>query len=202
LSLGGVVVANATTGADGRYAIGNQVPSAGYSIRFKNPGGQIVATTPYNQSATTALGNPSTGTTTLASGTATQSSIGDSISNVTLYAGDNVVDQNLPIDPSGIVYDSVTRAGIAGAVVTLIGPDGNPVSGNQVVQGASTITTDASGLYQFDLTILAPNGNYKLQITPPSGYVATPAVLDQPTPRQPAPPWLPYSPRLRSRQKQ
>lgn len=46
------------------------------------------------------------------------------IQSVTLYEGDNTVNQNLPLDPSGVVYDSVTRQPISGAVVRLVGPSG------------------------------------------------------------------------------
>ena len=181
LLLEGKVVGNATTGVDGRYVINNQLPSSSlpatsgtYSIRFKNPAGQIVVSTPFNQATTTQLGNASTGTTTniVTGGTVT---IGDAINKVTLYPGDNTSEQNLPIDPSGIVYDSVTRKPVAGAVVTLIGPDGNPVPGSNLVQAAPTITTDASGIYQFDLLPTAPSGRYTIRVTPPQGYAATPA---------------------------
>nr|WP_279343722.1 CARDB domain-containing protein [Variovorax terrae] len=174
LLLNGAVVGNAITGADGSYTIINQVPGSGYAVRFKNPAGQVIVSTPFNQTTTLASGNSSTGTTTSVIGSSTVV-IGGSISNVTLYAGDNVKEQNLPIDPSGIVYDAVSRKPVAGAVVTLIGPDGNPVPGNQLLQGASSMTTDASGIYQFDLLPSAPNGSYKLGITPPDGYSATPA---------------------------
>jgi large repetitive protein len=61
-------------------------------------------------------------------------------------------------------------------VVTLIGPDGNPVPAANLIQGNSTITTDASGVYQFDLLPTAPTGRYRLQVTPPQGYTTTPAV--------------------------
>ena len=171
---GSVVVGTATTSADGKYIIGGQVPGTGYSIRFKNPSGQIVVSTPFNQTTSTAGGQPSTGTTTsVVTGTQT---VGGSIVNITLYQGDNTTDQNLPIDPSGIVYDAITRLPVTGAVVTLIGPNGNPVPGTDLVQGSPTITTDASGIYQFDLLPTAPSGRYRLSITPPQGYSATPAI--------------------------
>ena len=170
----GVVVGTATTSADGRYAIGGQTPGTGYSIRFKNPSGQIAVSTPFNQTTTTSGGLPSTGSTTsMVTGTQT---VGGSIANITLYQGDNTVDQNLPIDPSGIVYDAVTRLPVAGAVVTLIGPNGNPVPGTDLLQGSPTITTDASGIYQFDLLPTAPSGRYRISVTPPQGYSAAPAI--------------------------
>ncbi|MBS7805971.1 SdrD B-like domain-containing protein, partial [Variovorax sp. PCZ-1] len=184
LNSSGVIVGTATTGITGSYTITGQVPSsiAGtYTIRFRNPSGEVIVTTPLNQATTTFSGNASTGTTTSAvNGTRT---IGGSIGNITLYAGDNTVEQNLPIDPSGVVYDAVTRLPVAGAQVTLLGPNGSPVPGACLVQGAATQTTNATGIYRFDLVGVNPppagctpqTGVYTLQIIPPSGYVAPPA---------------------------
>ena len=176
---GSVVVGSATTAANGQYIINGQVPGGGYSVRFRNPNGQIIVSTPFNQGPvtsggrTTQNGNPSLGTTTsIVTGTTV---IGGAIDNIVLYAGDNTIDQNLPIDPSGVVYDSISRQPVAGAVVTLIGPDGNAVPGANLVQGASTITTDVTGIYQFDLLPGAPSGAYRLAVTPPVGYAVTPA---------------------------
>ena len=39
-------------------------------------------------------------------------------------AGDNVVEQSLPLDPSGVVYDTATRQPVANATVTFNGPPG------------------------------------------------------------------------------
>ncbi|WP_439115620.1 SdrD B-like domain-containing protein [Hydrogenophaga sp.] len=168
-----IVVATALTAADGSYKIVNQTPGTDYSVRFKNPSGEVVVSTPFNQAKSTEGGNASTGTTTtVLSGGAI---VAGAINNVTLYAGDNVVEQNLPIDPSGRVYDAVTRQTVAGAIVTLIGPNGQPVDGSLLVQGASTMTTAADGHYRFDLLPGAPEGRYRLGITAPSGYLPVPA---------------------------
>jgi large repetitive protein len=168
----GIVVGTATTADDGRYVINGQTPGAGYSIRFKNPSGQIVVSTPFNQATATLALQPSTGTTTsVVSGTRT---IGRSIDNITLYQGDNTINQNLPIDPSGVVYDSVTRKPVAGAIVTLVGPAGF-VPAVHLLQGAAIQTTDASGLYQFDLLPSAPSGPYRLTVVQPQGYRPGPA---------------------------
>jgi large repetitive protein len=170
---GNVIVGSATTGVNGTYTIPGQTPGGGYSIQFRNPAGQVIVATPFNQTPTTANGNPSTGTTTsIVTGSYV---VGGQIENITLYAGDNVAEQNLPIDPSGVVYDAVTRAPVAGAQVTLIGPAGTPVPNGDLLGGGATQTTDASGIYQFWLLPTAPAGVYRLQITPPAGYAATPA---------------------------
>ncbi len=170
------VVGSATTAISGSYLIAGQVPGAGYSLRFLDPTGKQVYGTPFNQSAMTLNSNPSTGTNSLTSAVSPdqQVPVAGVINNVTLYAGDNVIQQNLPVDPSGVVYDSVTRQPVAGASVTLNGPAGFDPSVHLV--GKSDVsTTGVNGFYQFLLTGNAPSGPYTLSVTPPAGYAATPA---------------------------
>jgi len=178
LLLNSVVVGSATTGSDGKYLIQNMLPGTTYQVQFKTPAGLAVVNTPYNQSSQTQNGNQSTGTTQSMLSNASGQVIANNITQVSLYLGDNTLDQNLPVDPSGVVYDSVTRKPIAGAVVTLYGPDGAQVDPKWVLQAATQITTDASGVYQFDLLAGAPDGTYRLQVDPPAqGYAVSPALL-------------------------
>ena len=158
--LGDEIRGSAITGADGRYTITDQVPGTGYRVIFRNPIGNAIFTTPFNQSSLvggqsiTQNGNPSTGTTTFIAGTFASGGIG----GVTLYAGDNVQEQNLPIDPAGIVYDSVTRKPVS-ATITLLGPNGLPVPDTSLVialNNTSSMTTGNDGVYQFLLTPSAP----------------------------------------------
>jgi uncharacterized repeat protein (TIGR01451 family) len=91
------------------------------------------------------------------------------------------------VDPEGYVFNSLTGELIDGATVTLIdeatgqpaamvyGDDGTSSYPNTVISGASA--TDASGqVYSFSpgnfRFPLAPQGNYRLQVTPPTGYSA------------------------------
>jgi large repetitive protein len=106
------------------------------------------------------------------------------IQNVTLVANSTVTDQNLPIDPSGAVYDSVTRAPVRGAIARLLGANGAPLPGTCFVSATQQgQTTDASGFYRFDLQPGAapqcPVGEtvYTISITPPAGYSAPSSVL-------------------------
>ena len=100
------------------------------------------------------------------------------IDDINVQGGSNLRDLNLPVDPNGEVYDSVTRAPILGAVVTLLDarrgtaiPSScfdDPAQQNQV--------TVANGYYKFDLNFsdpLCPSGaNYAIQILPPgSNYI-------------------------------
>jgi len=76
------------------------------------------------------------------------------ISNITLSANDEVIEQNLPLDPSGVVYDSVTRNPVAGAVVSISGPPGFNAA-THLVGGlaAQSQTVGSDGFYQFLLQL-------------------------------------------------
>ena len=106
------------------------------------------------------------------------------IRNVTLADNTVVVDQNLPIDPSGVVYDSITRAPVRGAVVSLLGANGVPLPGSCFLSSSQQAqSTDATGFYRFDVvpggSPLCPVGDttYTILIAPPTGYSAPSSVL-------------------------
>src|SRR5690606_32727657 len=89
---------------------------------------------------------------------------------VRIAAGATVLNQDLPLDPSGIVYDTVTVQPVPGAVVELIGPPGfDPAQ--HLLGGSATVTTVADGFYQYFLLGSAPAGEYTLKVTPPAGYI-------------------------------
>jgi large repetitive protein len=94
------------------------------------------------------------------------------IPNVTLTAGIELTEQNQPIDPSGVVYDALTRAPVPGAVVRLIGPGGFEPN-LHLVGGLPNVaqTTDVTGEYKFLLLPGAPAGVYRLETTVPTGYI-------------------------------
>ncbi len=104
------------------------------------------------------------------------------IDDINLIAGAIVPALNLPIDPDGIVYDSVLRTAVAGAQLTMI----NRTRSNQVVTAScfddpnqATQTTLDQGFYKFDLNYNIPSlcsqgDEYEIQIQPPAnGYVGT-----------------------------
>ncbi|RYX96494.1 MAG: DUF11 domain-containing protein [Comamonadaceae bacterium] len=173
------IVGTTTTGVDGRYTISGQVPGPDYRVQFRDPLGNVLYGTPFNQKTTTQNNNPSTGTNSSTAAVSPNQSVPVQgfIDNITLYVGDNVQEQNLPLDPSGIVYDSVSRQPIPGATVKLVGPAGfNPAI--HLLGGSDTQVTPVFGLYQYlfinvnnpDPALRPPNGVYTLQITPPAGY--------------------------------
>ncbi len=103
------------------------------------------------------------------------SAVWDTLTNLTLPVGTTLLDQNFPVDPSGVIYDAVSRANIAGAVVTITGAAGQPLPPVCLLAGQQNQTTDADGGYRFDINLGAdpacPSGAvFAIQVAPPTGY--------------------------------
>ena len=101
------------------------------------------------------------------------------IRNLSLSASDEISQQNLPLDPAGIVYDSVSRQPLAGVMVTIDGPPGfDPAT--HLVGGAAIQNqlTGTDGAYQYLLQNGFPSGVYTLAVlTAPTGYSTVSALL-------------------------
>jgi len=168
LNAAGQIVGSATTDENGAYTIGGLFPSTPgdpatyYSIRFRDPvSGNIYGRPASQDDPTTPSGTNTPG----------------AITQLELAPGDNIPEQNLPLDPSGVVYNAVTRTPVSGAVVTITGPAGfDPAA--HLVGGSATSVTGADGLYQFLLIAGAPSGTYTLAVTTyPAGFVPAPSSL-------------------------
>jgi len=146
------------TDADGNYLFSGVVPNYGtgdiYSLRFSAPGAN---------SRTALMGY-------------TDSDFTDGLQEITdieVTEGSNLLALNLPLDPNGVVYDSISRLPLAGATVTLIDTrTQQPVSSacfddpnqqNQVTVG--------NGYYKLDLDFSEPDcpsgGDYMILLQPP-----------------------------------
>jgi uncharacterized repeat protein (TIGR01451 family) len=161
------------TDVDGNYVITNATPNyvSGeiYSLRFSVPGAV---------STTALLGQ-------------TDSDFTDGlqrIDDIVVTPGSNLLALNMPVDPNGVIYDSVARSPIAGATVTLIDVrNGAPVPGtcfddpNQQDQ-----VTVSNGYYKFDTNFSDPacpsGNNYVIQVVVPNtSYVSGISELIPPT---------------------
>ncbi|MDP2351210.1 MAG: SdrD B-like domain-containing protein, partial [Pseudomonadota bacterium] len=102
------------------------------------------------------------------------------IVGITLRDGDEITEQNLPLDPSGIVYDAVTRQPVAGATVRIdyLGAGAFDPAAHLLGGTASQVqVTGADGLYAFFLQNAYPSGEYLLTVAAPAGYLNATSVM-------------------------
>jgi uncharacterized repeat protein (TIGR01451 family) len=159
----GTQVGSATTDANGAYFIAGLTSGSGYSVVFDFGTLDRGLVVPQNPNASL-------------NGTALNQT---TISNITLQSGTVTLDQNARVvDPAGVVYDSVARTPIAGATVTLVGPNGQPVPPSQLAATTpNDQITQATGSYIFLLNGTALTGTYTIRVTPPAGYLPPNAAL-------------------------
>ena len=180
-----VVYGSALTNDKGEYLIKDLPAGGGFSIRFFDSGGTVIFGSPFNTSPlrngqqVSALGNPSTGSNTITGPVTVNPAtpFSASIDDVTLYPEDNVTEQNLPLDPSGVVYNSITREPVKGATVKLVYEGTGAFSpALQTLGGSDTQVTGVNGFYQFWFINSPPSGLYRLEVTQPTGYLPPEAV--------------------------
>ena len=182
----GAVVRTTTTNADGSYRFADVVPGERWRIRFRDPASGAIWAWPVNGDTASGAVAPCDAAKAIASGGNSSCRVEDggiSQLEVVLKAGEEMPQQSLPVDPSGVVYDAVTRQPVAGAVVTLT-PVGtcagfdpatslyNIAAGGYSVNGSAvSMTTGADGFYQFWFSAAAPaRCEFQITVTPPGGY--------------------------------
>lgn len=166
LFLGDVLISTTRTGADGGYAFTGVAPGSGYGVRFRHPDNNAV----YGGARPNETGAAFVDGVISASNAGGATLTDRELTGITLAPGAGVTQQSLPLDPWGVVYDSVRRTAIPGATVQITGPAGfDPAL--HLLGGAGNVrqVTDALGLYQFQLMASAPAGAYSLSVTPPNG---------------------------------
>ncbi|MDM5179578.1 cadherin-like beta sandwich domain-containing protein [Massilia sp. DJPM01] len=102
-----------------------------------------------------------------------------SIRNLRLSASDEITQQNLALDPAGVVYDALSRQPLAGASVSVSGPAGfDPATHLAGGAAAQSQLTGNDGAYQYLLQNGFPSGTYTLTVTrAPAGYSTESALL-------------------------
>ena len=103
---------------------------------------------------------------------------------VSVGEGEGVTNVNLPIDPAGVVYDSVTRAPLAGVTLVLTDIAGTPLPPICMGPGQQSQVTGPSGAYQFDVfpgsdfACPVELTEYRLVVLDaPAGYSTGPSVV-------------------------
>ncbi len=189
----GTIVARAVTAADGTYRINDLLPGTELHVRFRDPAANVVWGYPVNGEAAPGSSGATCHTArSIADGSASScvAAGADPSLTVVLASGQNLPQQSLPVDPSGVVYDSGTRQPVPGSIVTLA-PVGvcagwNPATGlvaaalgGYSVNGtAVSMTVGNDGFYQFLFGPSAPAScTFSLTVTPPATYTFVSALI-------------------------
>jgi uncharacterized repeat protein (TIGR01451 family) len=159
LFLNGVQLQSVLTDVNGVYRISNVAPTDGtsnrYELRFSAPGA-----------------GPNTAKLGVADSLFTNSL--QRITGITVPSNSNVQNLNLPIAPNGVVYNSLTRAPIAGMTLNMLSAgSSSPLPAacfdDPAQQGQ---ITQAGGYYRFDLNFTDPacfsGGSFVIKVTAPS----------------------------------
>ena len=170
----GQLLHSALTDADGVYRIigvePNDVTGSRYELRFRAPGA----------GANTAM---------LGRAASPFTNGLQRITDIVVPSGANLQGLNLPIDPNGVVYNSIARIPVAGATLTLLDAgSASPLPAgcfdDAAQQGQITL---ADGYYKFDVNFSDPacpsGGDYLIGVTAPPGttYVAGYSQIIPPT---------------------
>ncbi len=157
--------ASALTDADGRYqfkGLPTSSTSGEYELRILPPGGSD-----RSASMGPAIADAAHGSDSGISGEML-------IRNMTVVSGSNIANQNMPVIPTGVIYDTVFRTPVAGATLRLLQANGSslptgclPVGSNQETQ-----TSSANGFYRFDIQAASCNvSNFLIEVNSvPGGY--------------------------------
>ena len=172
--------------SNGVFDAGDQ-SVGGYIIQLIRDGNVVATTTaqadgsyeftgiPVGTGYSTAAINPQTG------------NVVTGVGRFDVSTGTTMTEINLPIDPSGVVYDSVTRVPVAAATLTLTSASGTTLPTACFVSPAEQPqTTGVDGRYAFNLIpgadALCPvaETEYRIRIVHPAGYVAAPSITIAP----------------------
>src|SRR5215813_5072650 len=168
----GALLQSVLTDASGVYGFSNVPPTDGtpdrYEVRFTAPG------------AGTNTGKLGKADSAFTNGL-------QQITGIAVPAGSNLQNLNLPIGPNGVVYNSMTRAPIAGATLNMLSAgDRSPLPATCFDDPAQQGQITQGGYYRFDLNFSDPacpsGGSYLIVVTAPtSNYVAGESLVIPPS---------------------
>jgi uncharacterized repeat protein (TIGR01451 family) len=160
----GVLVQSVVTDANGVYRFASVPPTDGTTERY-----EVQFTAPGAGPNTAKLGKADSVFTNWL----------QRITDIAVPSGSNLQNLNLPIGPNGVVYNSMTRAPIAGVRLNMLS------AGSRTLLPATCFDdpaqqgqiTQAGGYYRFDINFSDPacssGGSYLVEVTAPtSSYVA------------------------------
>ncbi|HPM65951.1 MAG TPA: SdrD B-like domain-containing protein [Piscinibacter sp.] len=182
----GALLRSVLTDASGRYRVDDLVPGVPLAVRFRDPASNVVWGVPVNgEAAPGSSGATCDQANAIASGGRSSCVERSDVTRlvVVLQPGQTLAQQSLPVDPSGVVYDSTTRRPVPGSTVTLA-PSGtctgydptlhvlNAGTGGYSLNGSATsMTVGPDGFYQFLFASSAPSScTFAIGVTPPAGY--------------------------------
>lgn len=182
----GEVVASQVTATDGSYRFNDVLPGVKWNIRFRDPRSNIVWPHPVTRETVAGVQATCDAAGAIARAGTSACQVNDNASSVlevVLAPGQYLPQQSLPVDPSGVVYDAVSRDPVPGSIVTL-SPVGlcsgydprtavlNAAQGGYRIEGnAISMTVGSEGFYQFAFGPAAPaRCEFQLSVTPPGGY--------------------------------
>ncbi|HZN55672.1 MAG TPA: hypothetical protein VFB67_10170, partial [Candidatus Polarisedimenticolaceae bacterium] len=159
------LVITVTTDASGAYRIVGVEPNQGtaveYELRFRAPG----------SGPTTAL---------LGRAASPFTNWLQRITDIDVSPNATLQGLNLPIDPNGVVYNSMARVPIAGVTLTLLDAGSSSPLPTSCLEDAAQQgqVTLGDGYYKFDIrfdpTNCPSDGDYVISLTPPSGATFVP----------------------------
>ena len=153
---------------------------SGETIRLVDSNSQIVATTTTDSLGNYSFTNVADGVYSIEFTTArtrahssSGANSGSTVTGITVSGASSVAQVDaIVLDPSGVVYDSDTRAPLSGATVSLwFG--GSKVSSSWLdtgLGGDNDQVTGADGAYSFILNASASSGTYELRVSAPTGF--------------------------------
>jgi uncharacterized repeat protein (TIGR01451 family) len=187
------VIRTLTTGTDGGYRFDDLLPGTRFDVRFRHPQSGVLWGFPVTGETAAGPAAPCDADTAISNGTASSCRVdanGITQLEVVLRAGEHLPQQSLPVDPSGVVYDAVSRDPVPGSIVTLA-PVGvcagydpatsvlNGGQGGYSIEGERiSMTVGSDGYYLFLFGPAAPSRcEFQLTVTPPAGYTFRSALI-------------------------